>query len=113
MKRCPQCNNVYEDDVQFCLNDGAGLVKQTFALPSDADEFEAETVIRHDPIIVDLSPEEVPTEAVVYRNPPVETVIIEKPAQRTKSDDVSRFRFDSRRRFGFGDIAFGAKFLSK
>lgn len=82
MKRCPQCNNVYEDDVQYCLNDGAGLVKQTFAVPSDADEFEVETVIRHDPIIIDLSAEDVPSESVIYRNPPVETVIVEKPARR-------------------------------
>lgn len=82
MKRCPQCNNVYEDDVQYCLNDGAGLVKQTFALPSDADDFEAETVIRHDPIIVDLSAGQIPPEPIIYRNPPVETVIVEKGAKR-------------------------------
>ncbi len=82
MKRCPQCNSVYEDDVQYCLNDGAGLVKQTFAMPSDADEFEAETVIRHEPIIVDLSAGQTLPEPVIHRNPPVETVIVEKPVRR-------------------------------
>ncbi|CAN5466010.1 hypothetical protein BH20ACI1_BH20ACI1_04470 [soil metagenome] len=82
MKRCPQCNSVYEDDTRYCLNDGAGLVKQTFALPSDADDFEAETVIRHDPIVVDLSAGQIPPEPIIYRNPPVETVIVEKGAKR-------------------------------
>lgn len=82
MKRCPQCNSVYEDDTQYCLNDGAGLVIQTFALPSDDDDFEAETVIRHAPVVVDLSAGAIPPEPIIYRNPPVETVIVEKPARR-------------------------------
>ena len=82
MKRCPQCNSVYEDDVQYCLNDGAGLIKQIFAPPSDADEFEVETVIRHAPVIVDLSTEDTSSESIIYRNPPVETVIVERGARR-------------------------------
>lgn len=82
MKRCPQCNNVYEDDLQYCLNDGAGLITQTFTMPSDAEDFEAETVIRHAPVIVDLSAENISPEPIIYRNPPVEPVIVEKPAKR-------------------------------
>ena len=55
MKRCPQCNKVYENDVSYCLDDGSGLVTETFVLPSEGSDFEAETIIRHDPIVVDLS----------------------------------------------------------
>lgn len=50
MKRCPQCNSVYEDSVQFCLNDGQPLVADSFSLPSD----EEETIIRHDPITINI-----------------------------------------------------------
>lgn len=82
MKRCPQCNSVYEDEVRFCSNDGAGLVKETFALPSEANDFEAETIVRHAPVVVDLSAGQIPPEPIIRQNPPVETVIIEKPVKR-------------------------------
>ena len=88
MKRCPQCNNVYEDDVRFCLNDGAGLVAETFALPSEADDFEAETIIRNAPVVVDLSAGNLPPKPIIYQNPPVETVIIEKPPRKRKSPAI-------------------------
>ncbi|MGI8641102.1 MAG: SH3 domain-containing protein [Pyrinomonadaceae bacterium] len=83
MKRCPQCNSVYGNDVHFCLNDGTPLIEETFSLPSE--DFESETVIRHDPIVVDLSAESIPPEQVIYQNPPTETVIIEKPAKSKSS----------------------------
>lgn len=39
MKRCPQCNHVYTDDMSFCLSDGTPLI----ALLEDRDQ---ETVVR-------------------------------------------------------------------
>lgn len=56
MKRCPQCNNLYPDETQYCLNDGQLLISEQLPLPSElsADDEEA-TVIRHEPIVVDLS----------------------------------------------------------
>ncbi|MGD9588853.1 MAG: hypothetical protein AB7Q37_02695 [Pyrinomonadaceae bacterium] len=39
MKRCPQCNHVYTDDLSFCLSDGTPLI----ALLEDRDP---ETVVR-------------------------------------------------------------------
>lgn len=70
MKRCPQCNSLYEDSVQFCLNDGNPLVNESFSLPSD----EEETIIRHDPITINVP---APTEqAAANYNPPVENVVV-------------------------------------
>ena len=79
MKRCPQCSNVYTDETQFCLNDGAALVEENFALPTEAD-VEEDTIIRHDPIIVDFAGTNAPTEAFNYQTaPPVEpTIIVER-----------------------------------
>ena len=52
MKRCPQCNSVFEDDKAFCPKDGISLVNDTFSLPSDFapedfdDDDEQQTIIR-------------------------------------------------------------------
>ena len=71
MKRCPQCNSLYEDSVQFCLNDGNPLTDESFSLPSD----EEETIIRHDPITINIP---APNEqgGTNYYNPPVENVVV-------------------------------------
>ncbi len=60
MKRCPQCNTVFEDELQFCKEDGSPLIEEKLPLPSDfspvnRDEGEQETVIRHQPISFDIS----------------------------------------------------------
>ncbi len=81
MKRCPQCSRVYGNDVRFCATDGTPLVEENLPLPSAAEDYETETVIRRDPIIVNVSGENIPPPNH-YPNPPVETVIIEKPAKR-------------------------------
>ncbi|MGI9035996.1 MAG: SH3 domain-containing protein [Pyrinomonadaceae bacterium] len=70
MKRCPQCNSLYEDSVQFCLNDGQPLVDESFSLPSD----EEETIIRHDPITINVPAPE--PAAANYYAPPVEKVLV-------------------------------------
>lgn len=51
MKKCPQCDTVYGDEVMFCLNDGTALVEDSFSIPS---EEEHNTIIRHDPIVIDF-----------------------------------------------------------
>ena len=79
MKRCPQCNSVYGDENLYCLNDGTDLVEETFVLPSEANDFEAETIIRNNPVVVDLSDRK--TEPIVYQNPPVETIVVKQPAK--------------------------------
>ncbi len=82
MKKCPQCNSVYGDENLYCLNDGTVLVEESFSLPSSADDFEAETIIRHKPVTVDLSNENIPPEPIIYQPPPIETVVIKQPANR-------------------------------
>lgn len=56
MKRCPQCNHVFEDTLDYCTEDGTALVDETFVLPSESlpDETEEETVINHQPITIDI-----------------------------------------------------------
>jgi len=83
MKRCPQCNSVYGNDIHFCLNDGTPLVEETFSLPSE--DYEAETIVRHDPIVVNLSAKRIRSEEINYQNPPTETVIVEKPVKSKNS----------------------------
>ena len=79
MKRCPQCNSVYGDENLYCLNDGTVLVEETFVLPSEANDFEAETIIRNNPVVVDLSDRK--TEPIVYQTLPIETVVVKQPAK--------------------------------
>lgn len=59
MKRCPQCQNMFDDENSFCLNDGAVLIPdlpQTIAY--------SPPIIQHQPsFVVDLSPKsEIPTQ---------------------------------------------------
>lgn len=79
MKRCPQCETVYTDETQFCLNDGAVLVEET-APEMNFDDNEEATIIRHDPIIVDFGASNQPTEALNYQPAPPNrpTIIVEK-----------------------------------
>lgn len=79
MKRCPQCNSVFGDENIYCLNDGTSLIEENFSLPSD--DFEAETIIRHEPVMIDLSSKNIPPEPITYQMPPTETVVIKQPAK--------------------------------
>ncbi len=83
MKKCPQCNSVYGDENIYCLNDGTVLVEENFALPSEADDFEAETIIRHDPVVVDLSNKK--TEPIIHPTLPVETIVVKQPVKSRNS----------------------------
>jgi hypothetical protein len=66
MKRCPQCNSVYEDEKIYCLEDGTSLVNEAFTLPSDFSpedqSGEQETVIRNPPLVFDISNQNIPTQ---------------------------------------------------
>lgn len=84
MKRCPECNSVFEDSLIYCTHDGELLIEEIFVLPSEtSQEIEEETVIHHAPIKV-----EIPTVAVSPEQIPVETkvvpVIIETSVNRSK-----------------------------
>lgn len=56
MKRCPQCNKVFQDSLEFCTEDGDHLVEETFVLPTETSSFDAEeeTIIHHEPIKIDI-----------------------------------------------------------
>jgi hypothetical protein len=57
MKRCPQCNSVFDDSLVYCTNDGTPLIEETFVLPSQASPLDAEeevTVIHHEPLTIDI-----------------------------------------------------------
>ncbi|HEX9961852.1 MAG TPA: SH3 domain-containing protein [Pyrinomonadaceae bacterium] len=91
MKRCPQCNNLFPDETQYCLNDGQVLISEVLPLPSElsVDDEEA-TIIRHEPIVVDLS---------AANAPPVQAPAYQIPAQsetirvKTKSNFGKYFGF--------------------
>ena len=80
MKKCPQCNSVFDDSLVYCTNDGTPLVEETFVLPSEASQPDAEeeiTVVHHDPITIDIpnNSAPAPTEQFTYQTPPAETII--------------------------------------
>jgi hypothetical protein len=73
MKKCPQCNSVFEDETAYCPNDGAALIEEHFSLPSN-DSIEAETLVRSEPIIIDLANINEPPP--IYPVQPAEQVVI-------------------------------------
>jgi hypothetical protein len=73
MKKCPQCGNVYENNVLYCLSDGTALVEDSLNQNSN-DSVEAETVIRHEPIVVDFSSRDESLSA--YQPTPAENVVV-------------------------------------
>ena len=81
MKVCPQCRSVFGDDFVYCSNDGSVLVEENLLLPTEADDAEAETVIRRDPIVVDFN-EPLPTQAETvemnYAAPSSQPIVVEK-----------------------------------
>ena len=86
MKKCPQCNTVFGDDVTFCSNDGEILVEENLSLPSEIEEIEADTIIRRDPIVIEFG-ETTPTENI-QNVPQTQPVIIE---QKTVSRNYALF----------------------
>jgi len=85
MKKCPQCNTVYGDEVAFCLKDGAALIEETFSLPSTSDSIEEETVIRHEPIIVDFGASAETLRQTTYQVPPTPENITIIPVKTTSN----------------------------
>jgi len=92
MKRCPQCNSVFADALEYCTNDGTPLVEETFILPSENSPVDDEeiTVVHHAPVTIDIpnNSAPAPTEQFNYQiPPPAETiipVIVEKPRNTGK-----------------------------
>ena len=81
MKVCPQCRSVFGDDFVYCSNDGSVLVEENLPLPTEADDTEAETVIRRDPIVVDFNqplPTQAETVEMNYAAPPSQPIVVEK-----------------------------------
>ena len=74
MKRCPQCNRVYEDQVSFCENEGAALMDENFTLPSA--DIEEDTLVRANPIIVNLEDNEQIPNQIPQTAPPAENVVL-------------------------------------
>ena len=59
MKRCPQCQNMFDDENSFCLNDGTVLIPD---LPHTI-AYSPPTIPHQASFVVDLSPEsEIPTQ---------------------------------------------------
>ena len=84
MKRCPQCNSVFDDSLVYCTNDGTPLIDETFVLPSEASPVEPEEItivhrdpVTHDPIKIEIPNASAPTltEQISYQTPTGETVI--------------------------------------
>lgn len=52
MKKCPQCNQFYDDDTNFCLSDGTTLV----SIPANTmPSFEVPTVVNRSPFVPPVS----------------------------------------------------------
>jgi len=84
MKRCPQCSTVFENENAYCLNDGTPLIDENFSLPSSGNDFEDETVIRREPIVVDLAEQNHAPRENLNRQiqpPPIENVVVRVPAK--------------------------------
>ncbi len=77
MKRCPQCNSVFDDSLVYCTNDGTPLIQETFVLPSEASQMDAEeeTIIHHAPVNINIPRPPAPTEAFNYQIPPTSNIV--------------------------------------
>lgn len=84
MKRCPQCSRVFANDTAFCPHDAARLVEENFSLPSIDGDFEDDTVVRRQPIVVDLSKGNAPALENIRQAPPPSTadnIVVRVPAK--------------------------------
>ena len=89
MKRCPQCSKVFENETAYCSNDGTPLVEENFSLPSD--DFEDATIIRREPIIVDLSQPKAAAYEIVNQPIPAatpENIIVKVPAKNNSRNSA-------------------------
>lgn len=77
MKKCPQCNKVFEDSLVYCTDDGTALIADNFVLPSESGEFETEeeTLIHHEPIKIEIPHPLPPTPQINFQIPASGNVI--------------------------------------
>jgi hypothetical protein len=84
MKRCPQCNSVFDDNLLYCTHAGTPLARENFTIPSEfaPTENDEETIIRREPIRVNVSEPEIPIDQPEYQIPAaaanVEPIVIVK-----------------------------------
>lgn len=84
MKRCPQCNNVFEQASVYCPLDAALLIDEEFAMPSqNAPDEEEITIIRQEPVKIDIPPSEIRTEQ--FQHPPVRPQVVPVVVQPRRS----------------------------
>jgi hypothetical protein len=113
MKKCPQCNTVYANETIYCLNDGTLLIEENFSLPSAAVamnlEDEAETILRHEPMVIDFAQNTSPNEPNPNQTPPN---VSDMPPQ--KSSNIGKYAiFLMLGLLIGGGLVVGAIFLSK
>lgn len=77
MKKCPQCNSVFDDVLTYCANDGTELIEENLILPSDSSpvDDEEDTLINRDSIVIKIPETELPTEEFSTNLPPTEQVV--------------------------------------
>lgn len=100
MKKCPQCNTLYKDEILYCLSDGNPLVEQQSSNAATVNNYDdSETVVRSEPIVINFSKPENESEPIMIDFSDVETVvhppkqveqlpqvtIIEKPVSKTSN----------------------------
>ncbi len=75
MKKCPQCNTVFDDVLIYCTKDGMPLIEENLVLPSElSPDYEEETLINRDSITINIPATEKPTEEF-NQLPPTEQVV--------------------------------------
>lgn len=75
MKKCPQCNTVFDDVLIYCTKDGTPLIEENLVLPSElSPDDEEETLINRDSITINIPDTERPTEEFT-QIPPTEQVV--------------------------------------
>ena len=86
MKKCPQCNSVFEDETFYCLNDGTPLVNEMFSMPS-ANTSEEPTLVRSEPIVINLASKNEPLQPTVnFQTPPPAENVFVVPARNAPAN---------------------------
>jgi hypothetical protein len=82
MRRCPQCQQVYDDETNFCLSDGTTLVTVSGSFTTES---ETPTVVRHTPAPTVYSQAQPPPS---YGNAPFIPPVSSAPPESNKSNTL-------------------------
>jgi hypothetical protein len=80
MRKCPQCQQLYDDETNFCLNDGTTLI---FVSDSYTSQSETPTVLRQTPAPTVYVQTETPSS---YGNTPFTPPVSSAPTETNKSN---------------------------